>query len=78
MRPGHNSSSSSEERFEPTIYLQLSLLMTVEQSQLVDKHSPKSETRSFYPALGGHLLVYIEDALEVLALKFSLARVRSL
>src|SRR5215207_6881902 len=42
MRPGHNSSSGSEEWFESTIDLRLSL-MTVEQSQLVDKHHPKSE-----------------------------------
>src|SRR5215210_3131037 len=64
MRPGHNSSSGSEEWFESTIDLQLSLL-TVEQSQLVDEHRPKSKARGVDPALCGNLLVYIEDALEV-------------
>ena len=39
--------------------------MTVQQSQLVDKHRPKSEARSVGPALGGNLLMYLEDALEV-------------
>jgi hypothetical protein len=40
--------------------------MTVEQSQLVDEHRPKSDARGVNPALRGNLLVYIEDALEVL------------
>ena len=52
--------------------------MTVQQSQLVDQHRSKSETRGADPAFGGDLLVYIEDTLEVFALKFSLARLRSL
>ena len=52
--------------------------MTVEQSQLVDEHRSKSEAGGVDPALRGDLLVYLEDTLEVLALKFSLARVRSL
>jgi hypothetical protein len=40
--------------------------MTVEQSQLVDKHRPKSEARGVDPALRGNLPMYIEDALEML------------
>jgi hypothetical protein len=64
MRSGHNSSSGSEEWFESAINLQLSL-MTVEQSQLVDEHRPKSEACGVDPALRGNLPVYIEDALEV-------------
>jgi hypothetical protein len=40
--------------------------MTVEQSQLVDEHRPKSEACGVDNALGGNLLVYLEDALEVL------------
>jgi hypothetical protein len=40
--------------------------MTVEQSQLVDEHRPKSEACGVDSALGGNLLVYLEDALEVL------------
>jgi hypothetical protein len=40
--------------------------MTVEQSQLVDEHCPKSEAGGVDPALRGNLLVYLEDALEVL------------
>jgi hypothetical protein len=39
--------------------------MTVQQSQLVDQHRSKSETRGADPAFGGDLLVYIEDTLEV-------------
>jgi hypothetical protein len=72
MRPGHNSSNGSEVGFESTIDLRLSL-MAVEQSQLVDEHRPKSKAHGIDPALGGNLLVYIEDGLEVFALKFSLA-----
>jgi hypothetical protein len=64
MRPGHNSPSSSEKWFESTVDLRLSP-MTVQQSQLVDQHRSKSETRSVDPAFGGDLLVYIEDTLEV-------------
>src|SRR5829696_9869735 len=40
--------------------------MTVEQSQLVNEHRPKSEASGADPAFGGDLLVYIEDTLEVL------------
>ena len=40
--------------------------MTVEQSQLVDEHRPKSEACGVDSALGGNLLVYLEDALEML------------
>jgi hypothetical protein len=65
LRPGHNCSSGFEEWLEPTIDLQLSLT-AVEQSQLVDEHRPKSETRGVVPSLGRNLPVYIEDALEVL------------
>src|SRR5215217_937413 len=65
MRPGHNSSSSSEERFESTIDSRSSL-MTVEQSQLVDQHCSKSEAGGVNPALGGDLTVHIEDGLEML------------
>src|SRR5215207_3758772 len=72
MRPGHNSSSGSEEWFESTIDLRRSL-MTVEQSQLIDEHCPKSKACGVDPALRGNLPMYIEDALEVFALKFSLA-----
>jgi hypothetical protein len=72
MRAGHNSSSGSEEWFESTIDFRL-LLMTLQQSQLVDKHRPKSQARSVGPAFGWNLLMYLEDALEVFALKFSLA-----
>src|SRR5215216_2902260 len=64
MRPGHNSSSGSEEWFESTIDLRLSL-MTVEQSQLVDEHRPKNEAGGVDSALRGNLLVHIEDAFEV-------------
>src|SRR3712207_8897688 len=39
--------------------------MTVEQSQLVDKHRSKSEAGGVDPALCGDLLVYLEDTLEV-------------
>ena len=39
--------------------------MTVEQSQLIDEHRSKSEARGVDPALGGNLLVHIEDAFEV-------------
>src|SRR5918998_2628789 len=65
MRVGHNSSSGSEEGFKSTIDLRFSL-MTVEQSQLVDQHRPKSEACGVDPALCGNLLVYLKDALEVL------------
>ena len=40
--------------------------MTVQQSQLVNQHCPKSEAGGVDPALGGNLLMYLEDALEVL------------
>ena len=40
--PPRSPTSGPEERFQPTIDLQLSL-MTVEQSQLVDQHRPQSE-----------------------------------
>jgi hypothetical protein len=53
-------------------------MMTVEQSQLVDQHCPKSEAGGVDPALGGNLPVHLEDGLEMLALKFSLAKLRSL
>jgi hypothetical protein len=52
--------------------------MTVEQSQLVDEHRPKNEAGGVDSALRGNLLVHIEDAFEVFALKFSLAKLRSL
>src|SRR5215204_588500 len=65
LRPGHNSSSSSEERFESTIDSRSSL-MRVEQSQLVDQHCSKSEAGGVNPALGGDLTVHIEDGLEML------------
>ena len=41
-------------------------MMTVEQSQLVDQHCPKSEAGRVNPALGGHLPVHLEDGLEML------------
>jgi hypothetical protein len=77
LRLGHNSSSSSEEWFESTIDLRLALV-TVEQSQLVDKNRSKREAGSVDPALGGNMLVHLEDGLEMLIVKFSLARLRSL
>jgi hypothetical protein len=77
VRLGHNSSSGSEEWFESTIDLRLALV-TVEQSQLVDKNRSKSEAGGIDPALGGNLLVRLEDGLEMLIVKFSLARLRSL
>jgi hypothetical protein len=39
--------------------------MAVEQSQLIDEHRPKSKAHGIDLALGGNLLVYIEDAFEV-------------
>jgi hypothetical protein len=52
--------------------------VTVEQSQLVDKNRSKSEAGGVDPALGGNLLVHLEDGLEMLIVKFSFARLRSL
>ena len=72
MRPGHNSSSSSEEGFESAIDLRRSLV-SVEQCQLVDQYRSKGKAGGVDSALGGNLPKYIEDALEVFALKFSLA-----
>jgi hypothetical protein len=77
LRLGHNSSSGSEEWFESTIDLRLALV-TVEHSQLVDKNRSKSEAGGIDPALGGNLLVRLEDGLEMLIVKFSFARLRSL
>jgi hypothetical protein len=77
LRPGHNSSSSPEEGFEPTIDVQVSL-MTVQESQLVDQHRSQSETLGVDPTLGGNLPVRLEDGLEMLIVKFSLAMLRKL
>src|SRR5215217_134599 len=65
LRPGHNSSGSSEEGFESTIDVQPSL-MTVEQSQLVDQHRSKGETLGVDQPSCGHLSVHLEDGLEML------------
>src|ERR671913_819443 len=65
MRPGHNSSGSSEEGFESTIDVQPSL-MTVEQSQLVDQHRSEGETLGVDQPSCGHLSVHLEDGLEML------------
>jgi hypothetical protein len=60
MRLGHNSSSSPEEGFEPTIDVQVSL-MAVQERQLVDQHRSQSETLGVDPTLGGNLPVIIYD-----------------
>src|SRR5829696_4332339 len=65
MRPGHNSSGSSEEGCESTIDVQPSL-MTVEQSQLVDQHRSEGETLGVDQPSCGHLSVHLEDGLEML------------
>jgi hypothetical protein len=65
LRLGHNSSSGSEEGFESTIDLRLALV-TVQQSQLVDKNRSKSEAGGVERALGGNLLLHLEDGLEML------------
>src|SRR5215216_4429883 len=65
MRPGHNSSGSSEEGFESTVDVQPSL-MTVEQSQLVDQHRSEGETLGVDQPSCGHLSVHLEDGLEML------------
>src|SRR5215204_3297452 len=65
LRPGHNSSGSSEEGFESTIDVQPSL-MTVEQSQLVDQHRSEGETLGVDQPSCGHLSVHLEDGLEML------------
>jgi hypothetical protein len=38
----------------------------MEQSQLIDKNRSKSEAGGIDPALGGNLLVHLEDGLEML------------
>jgi hypothetical protein len=65
MRAGHNSSSSPEEAFWPTIDVQVSL-MAVEDSQLVDEHRSQSETLGVDRAIGRNLPMYLEDCLEML------------
>jgi hypothetical protein len=51
--------------------------MAVEQSQLVDKHRSKSETLGVDQSSGRNLSVHLEDSLEMLIVKFSLAKLRS-
>jgi hypothetical protein len=52
--------------------------MTVEQSQLVDQHRSEGETLGVDQPSCGHLSVHLEDGLEMLIVKFSLAMLRSL
>jgi hypothetical protein len=52
--------------------------MAVEKSQLVDEHHSQSVTLGVDRALGRNLPVHLEDGLEMLILKLSLAMLRSL
>jgi hypothetical protein len=77
LRPGHNSSSGSEEWFESTIDLRLSL-MTVEQSQLIDEHCPKSKACPVLTLPFVGTCPCTSKMLLKCSLKFSLAKLRSL
>lgn len=72
MRHGHNCSSGSEEGFELDVCAKI-VLVTVEQRDLVDEHRSQGEARRIGLSLGGHRPVGVEDGLEMLALKFSIA-----
>jgi hypothetical protein len=71
MRPGHNS-CRLEKGLEPDAQVS-AVLVLVEQGQLVDEDGPQRESRGVGQPLGGHLGVAAEDALELPALKFSIA-----
>jgi hypothetical protein len=53
------------------------MLVSVQQSQLVDQDGSEREPSGGDQPLSGHLCVTVEDALELPALKFSIALERS-
>ena len=53
------------------------MLVLVQQGQLIDEDSSQGESCGVGKPFGGHLALPIEDALELPALKFSMARERS-
>ena len=65
LRTGHKCSCGSEERFQPAVGLRAPFVVTVEQSQLVDKHRPQREARRVGFSLGGHRLVSLKEDFEV-------------
>jgi len=49
------------------------VLVLVQQGQLIDQDGSERETSSVEQPLSGHLALPVEDALELPALKFSIA-----
>ena len=56
--------------------LRAPFVVTVEQSQLVDKHRPQREARRVGFSLGGHRLVSLKEDFVKCPFRFSMARWR--